>query len=128
MVRHRLAGYTIIEILVVMLVLGILVLLALPRLQNQKEKATVASMESDLRNLATAEEGYLFNKGTYSTDLVALQATVSPGNVLVVNEATTSGWSATATHVPAISKTCYLFHGSATPVGSAVSEGVISCS
>ena len=126
--RRTRAGYTIIEILIVLLVMGILVLLALPRLQSQKEKATFASMESDLRNLATAEEGYLFNKGTYTADLVALQATVSPGNVLVVNEATTSGWSATATHVPAVSKTCYLFHGSATPVGSAVNEGVISCS
>ncbi len=126
--RRTRAGYTIIEILIVLLVVGILALLALPRLQNQKERATFASMESDLRNLATAEESYLFSKGTYTTDLVALQVTLSPGNVLVVNEATDAGWSATATHVPAVTKICYLFHGAATPVGSAVNEGVISCS
>ena len=51
-------GFTLIELLIVVVIIGILATIAIPQFANTKEKAYVASMKSDLRNLVTAEEGY----------------------------------------------------------------------
>ena len=41
------------------MIIGILAAIAIPKLRaNTKEKAYLASMKSDLRNMATVEEGY----------------------------------------------------------------------
>jgi type IV pilus assembly protein PilA len=126
--REHLRGVTFIELLTVVVIIGLLTVFAVPRLGRNKEKAIIATMESDLRNLATAEEGYYYNNSIYTTDQTALNVTLSSGNVLVVNEATAAGWSATMSHAPVVPQSCYLFHGSATPVGSSTTEGVIDCS
>ena len=123
--RHT--GFTFIEILVVMIVLAILVVIVVPRYRQQKQKAVTASMESDLRNLAGAEEEYYNVNNNYTQNMGQLNAQLSAGNVLVVNEATKVGWSATVSN-PTSPVQCYLWHGNATPVGSAAQEGVISCS
>ena len=120
-------GVTLIELLVVVAIVGLLVAFALPRLSRNKEKTVIASMESDLRNLASAEEGYYYTTSTYSIDPVALNVTLSPGNLLTINEGTVSGWSATISN-PLTPRQCYLFHGNATPVGTATVEGDIDCS
>ena len=121
-------GVTFIELLTVVVIIGLLALFAIPRLARNKEKTIVATMQSDLRNLATAEEGFYYNNSTYSNDPVALNITLSQGNVLVINEATPSGWSATISNPPITPQKCYLFHGNATPVGSATTEGLADCS
>ena len=120
-------GVTLIELLIVVVIIGLLVAFAVPRLTRNKERAVVASMRSDLRNLTTAQEGYYQSNSTYTTNPVALNVALSPGNVLTVNQATVSGWSATIAN-PLTTDQCYLFHGNATPVGSATSEGDIDCS
>jgi type IV pilus assembly protein PilA len=124
--RNR-RGVTFIELLTVVVIIGLLAIFALPRLTRNKEKTIIASMQSDMRNLATAEEGFYYANATYSLDPVALNITLSQGNVLTINEATVSGWSATVSN-PLTPQQCYLFHGNATPVGSAVVEGDINCS
>jgi prepilin-type N-terminal cleavage/methylation domain-containing protein len=120
-------GVTLIELLVVLLIVGLLVAFAVPRLARNKEKAVVASMVTDLRNLAAAEEGYYYTASTYSIDPVALNVTLALGTVLTINEGTVSGWSATVAN-PLTPQQCYLFHGTAAPVGSATVEGDINCS
>lgn len=127
MVRNP-RGVTFIELLTVVVIIGLLSVFAIPRLTRNKEKAILASMETDLRNLATAEEGFYYNNSTYSLDQVALNIQLSAGNVLVINEATAAGWSATISHAPVVPQSCYLFHGNATPVGSATIEGLADCS
>lgn len=126
MVRNQ-RGVTFIELLTVAVIIGLLAIFAVPRLARNKEKSILATMQSDLRNLATAEEGYYYTNATYSNDQVALNIQLTSGNVLVINEATTSGWSATISH-PIVPQSCYLFHGNATPVGSATIEGLADCS
>jgi prepilin-type N-terminal cleavage/methylation domain-containing protein len=121
-------GVTFIELLTVVVIIGLLSVFAIPRLARNKEKAILATMQSDLRNLATAEEGYYYTNATYSTDQVALNVTLTAGNVLVINEATPSGWSATISHAPIVPQSCYLIHGNAAPVGSATVEGLADCS
>lgn len=126
--RAHQRGVTFIELLTVVVIIGLLALFAIPRLSRNKEKSVIASMQSDLRNLATAQEGFYYNSSAYSNDPVALNVTLSTGNVLVINEATSSGWSATVSNPAVTGQSCYLFHGNATPVGSATTEGLADCS
>jgi prepilin-type N-terminal cleavage/methylation domain-containing protein len=58
MVNTRKKGFTLIELLIVVVIIGILAAIAIPKFANTKEKAYVASMKADLRNLATYEESY----------------------------------------------------------------------
>src|SRR5437868_15296871 len=65
----RRTGFTLIELLIVVAIIGLVATIAVPKLINTKERALVASMKSDLRNLVTAEEDYLVDHSKYSTDL-----------------------------------------------------------
>ena len=126
-VRSR-RGFTLIELLIVVVIIGILASIAIPKFANTKEKAYLASMKSDLRNLATAEEAYIFDSLTYTTSLAMLNNfQPSAGVTIVVNTATGGGWAATASHNVSI-KRCYMFYGSAGPIGTATQEGKVSCS
>jgi prepilin-type N-terminal cleavage/methylation domain-containing protein len=60
-------GFTLIEMLVVMVVIGILAGLAYARVQSQKDKAIIASMTSNLRILAEAQEGHNLQNRLYTT-------------------------------------------------------------
>ncbi len=48
-------GFTVIELLIVVVIIGILATIAAPKFSNTKEKAYSATMKGDLRNLAVAQ-------------------------------------------------------------------------
>src|SRR5258708_39833045 len=58
-------GFTLIELLIVVVIIGILAAIAIPKFASTKEKAYLASMKSDLRNLVTAQEAYFSDNGVY---------------------------------------------------------------
>jgi prepilin-type N-terminal cleavage/methylation domain-containing protein len=120
-------GFTLIEILVVLLVMGILAGLAYARLQSSKDKAVVAGMTSDLHAIAEEQEAYYIQKRFYSPTIDSLNANPSPGNVIVIVDGTASGWSGSVSN-PNVVKQCYIFVGTAAPIGSATNDGVINCS
>src|SRR5687768_18383973 len=64
MVRNK-KGFTLIELLIVVVIIGILAAIAIPKFANTKEKAIVAQMRSDLRNMVTAQEAYISDALTY---------------------------------------------------------------
>jgi prepilin-type N-terminal cleavage/methylation domain-containing protein len=54
--RNRRAGFTIIEVAIVCVLIGLLTLIALPALTSHREKAQKATMKSDLHQLVLAQE------------------------------------------------------------------------
>jgi type IV pilus assembly protein PilA len=123
---HARRGFTLIELLIVVVIIGILAAIAIPKFVNTKEKAYIASMKSDLRNLVLAEETYYGDNVTYTTSASAVRFSVSQGVAITILGASGAGWSASASHT-ATSRTCAIFYGSATPPMTGQIEGVPQC-
>ena len=136
-------GFTLIELLIVVVIIGILVAIAIPKFANTKEKAVVASMKSDLRNLVTAQDSFFSDNQDYAggtdpatqTDGKAGAGKVafgpSAGNMIAVEYGSAAGWSATVTN-PAVkspaSDQCGVYVGSAAaPDASLTTEGAPGC-
>jgi len=111
-----------------MAILALLIAIALPRYSGARLKAHRAEIQSDLRNLISAEEAYFDSHYSYSDDLTALDFNLS-GNVSIeFVEATASGWSARGTHANTEAQ-CGIYVGIATaPSGIPITgEGIIGC-
>jgi type IV pilus assembly protein PilA len=122
------SGFTLVELLTVILIIGLLAVIALPRFVNTREKAYYSAMRSDLRNLATAEEDYFVEALTYTsnTNLLASYRTSKRIYVAVV-EATDKGWRATATHELNTDLQCEIYYGTASGATIATKEGGVYC-
>lgn len=128
MTAQQRRGFTFAELLMVMLVIGILVGLAIPRFTNTRGKTHTAAIESDLRNLALAQESHYFVRSTYAATLDSLAARPSEGVTITIVAADSSGWAATATHPMANKRICAVFHGvAAARPAPATKEGEIAC-
>jgi prepilin-type N-terminal cleavage/methylation domain-containing protein len=118
MVKNK-KGFTLIELLIVVVIIGILAAIAIPKFANTKEKAYLASMKADLRNLATYEESYAADSaGSYFSGNGSEQGFTPSLNVSVTATAVAgppAGWTAVATHT-LTTKTC-----------SSSINGLISC-
>ena len=76
-------GFTLIEIIIVIVILGVLATLALPRITPMQEKAIVSEGVSDLSLIFGAQKRYLLDHDpNYDTsaDCSGLDVTISPTN------------------------------------------------
>jgi type II secretion system protein G len=119
-------GFTLIELLIVVVIIGILAAIAIPKFATTKEKAYLAAMKSDLRNIVTAQENYFADNVSYTTSTTNLLLQISPGNTITIGVATATGWSATVS-ANGTSKTCGIFAGTATAPVSGQNEGEPKC-
>jgi prepilin-type N-terminal cleavage/methylation domain-containing protein len=118
-------GFTFIELLIVMVVIGVLASIGVPRIRNMKERSYQATLRSDLGALRIAEEAYYAENQQYTTDVTALDFKRST-NVTITIEAADlmKGWRATARHAW-LSTPCTTASG-ADAIG--VEAGAIVCS
>ncbi|MCK4259804.1 MAG: prepilin-type N-terminal cleavage/methylation domain-containing protein [Halanaerobiales bacterium] len=65
----RQEGFTILELLVVIVIIGILATIALPKFGSVRNDANIAVSKSNLKSLQTAIERYLLDNGSYPSDL-----------------------------------------------------------
>lgn len=122
----RRPAFSLVELLAVLLVIGVLVGLAVPRFHRYRMKARTAAMVGDLRALAAAEDAYWKLVQRYTSDATALNLTSSPGVTVTVASADSMGWSARATH-SGDSVMCSIYYGAAPPLPPATTKNVIGC-
>jgi prepilin-type N-terminal cleavage/methylation domain-containing protein len=127
--RRDTRGFTLIELLIVVVIIGILAAIGITNFGNSKERAMVAAMKTDLRNLVSAEEAYFSNGQTYYGGAVpnaAMPFDPSQNVTITLSNVSASGWAASATHTYT-TKTCAIFVGNAAAVAPATVEGRVAC-
>ena len=96
-------GFTLLELLITMSIIGILVSIAVPKFADYKARAFDTRASSDLRNVALAEEAYFIDNESYLS-CQGGNCNVLPGikglsqGVTLSLVATPSGFTGTATH------------------------------
>jgi type IV pilus assembly protein PilA len=93
------SGFSLLELLVVVAILGILVAAALPRFAEFRAAAYDSRSQQDLRNLAAAEELYRATSPAYADDTALLKGfSASEGVEVALESADENAFVATATH------------------------------
>jgi general secretion pathway protein G len=78
---HELRGFTLIEIMVVVVIIAILAALIVPRVMGRPDEARVIAAQQDIRTLAQALKLYRLDNMRYPTTEQGLSALVKPPNV-----------------------------------------------
>ncbi len=76
--RHRAHGFTLIEIMVVVVILGILAAIVVPRVMDNPDKARVVTAKQQIRTIETALNMYRLDNFKYPTSDQGLEALVNP--------------------------------------------------
>jgi prepilin-type N-terminal cleavage/methylation domain-containing protein len=121
----RRSGFTLIEILIVVVILGLLATIVIPKFTSSREKALVTAMKSDLRNLLTQQESHMADSGRYATSFPSTVWRPTTGVTGPTIALTGDGWTATVGHV-ATPRTCAIFAGTSS-LAPATKEGVPEC-
>lgn len=74
---RRQGGFTLIEIMVVVVIIGVLGALVVPQFMNRPDQAKVTAARSDLKAIATALEMYRLDNFVYPTTQQGLAALVN---------------------------------------------------
>jgi prepilin-type N-terminal cleavage/methylation domain-containing protein len=130
-------GFTLIEVVVVTVVIGVLAAVAVPRLAGSKDKAYVAAMKADLHTIALYEEQFAADNhgqyfgGTATTDSPLNGFTPSKDVTMTLVAFNILGsqladWTATVKHSQT-SQSCEMRSGEITcTTGNALTTGILA--
>lgn len=76
--RRGVAGFTLIEIIVALAILGALAAIAMPQFSSYRDQARLAQAYADIRNIDLAIRKYKAENGDWPADLAALNMTDIP--------------------------------------------------
>jgi type IV pilus assembly protein PilA len=62
---HKKEGFTLIELMIVIAIIGILAAIAIPQFSAYRQRSYNSAAQADLRNAATAQEAYFVDEKTY---------------------------------------------------------------
>ncbi len=126
--RH---GFTSIELLLVLVLIGVLATIVIPQYTGAREKAFIATVTSDLRIMASQMAIYQAENMTYPANPTLLNYfTLSAGVNITINEATAGmGWAATGFHDALTARQCGIFYGNASASNAvpATVAGTVVC-
>lgn len=72
------AGFTLIEVMIVVVVVGILMAIALPSYESSRQKGRRVDAKSTLLKVASRQEQYMLDRGTYVDDMTELGFPADP--------------------------------------------------
>ena len=75
--RRRIGGFTLIEILVVIVIIGILATLVVPKLMTRPDEARMVAAKQDIQTILQSLKIYRLDNGRYPTTEQGLQALVT---------------------------------------------------
>lgn len=73
---QRAAGFTLLEVMIVVVILGILASIVVPRVMDRPDDARLAKVQTDIRGIASALELYRLDNFAYPTTAQGLEALV----------------------------------------------------
>ena len=71
-------GFTLVELMIVIVIVAVLLTVALPSYQNSVQKSRRADAKAALLDVANRQEGSMLDRGTYSLDITDLGFDQSP--------------------------------------------------
>ena len=103
-------GFTLVELAVVIVIIGVLAAFGVPKFLNSVERSKAAEAVAYLSAVRTAEERYIALQGIYATDVTSLDISIPAPkyfdvatSITTTNTATSPTWSLTLTRKTATS-------------------------
>lgn len=81
MKARKQAGFSLVEILVVLVIMGLLISIVAPTVLNQADEARVQKARADFKNIETALKMYRLDNYVYPTTEQGLEALVEPSSL-----------------------------------------------
>ncbi|MDG3007712.1 type IV pilin protein [Paludisphaera mucosa] len=102
-------GFTLVELAVVIVIIGVLAAFGVPKFLNSVERSKAAEAFAYLAAVRTAQERYIARQGVYTEDLTQLDIAIqapkyfTPGTITSTNTGTDPTWTMTLTRIAATS-------------------------